>query len=468
MNELTLEKIIRTQMRNKRTPGMAISVSQNNKMTYAKGFGARDLKQHQAMDADTLIGIGSVTKSFTAFAMMQLQEQGKLSLDDSASKYLPAEPFQSRPDITLKHMLSHTTGVPAMDASMLAFAYAFDDFSTLYPATNRDDFLAHMADAEEFIIFKPGEEFFYNNDMYTCLGFIIEALSGLSFEHFVQQHILDPLDMKRAVFTQQGLDNDPNSNAMTGYRFEAAAGASTGKTAAKASDVPIDGYLQAPGGLYASMNEMLHYAQCLLKGGEYQGVRLLSQASVDTLFAGIISTPYGESEDPQYALGWTIEQPSAQTPHRVIQHGGGMLTSSSFLLLVPELELAIMVAENANTGIPPLIARTALALVQEQIPEEVIEDLRISKLLKEVIGSYRSQYDMYDLTLSIKGGVLQADLLTDDGQFSFPLLLEDSEALEFKTYSLKATKRGMVKLYRNAETNKIEFCRYDRFLYKRV
>ena len=232
--------------------------------------------------------------------------------------------------------------------------------------------------------------------------------------------------------------------------------------------MPIDGHLQAPGGLYVSMNEMLHYAQCLINGGDYKGVRLLSQASVDTLFEGIITMPYGEGKDPMYGLGWTNEQVSENTPYIVIQHGGGMCTSSSFLLLIPEIELAVMVAENASTGITPLIGRVAVALVQEQVPEEVIEDLRIGKVLQEVLGTYSSQYDMYELKLSMKGAVLQADVRTDDGQFSFPLLVDDLEALEFKAYSLKTGSRGRVKFYRNAETQKVEFGSYDRFLYKRV
>ena len=296
-----VEKIIRAQMRKRNTPGMAMAVMQNNQTVYAKGFGVRDLKQQHVMDANTLIGIGSITKSFTAFAIMQLQEQGKLSLDDSAAKHLDVEPFISRRDITLRHMLTHSSGVPSLDAGMLSFNYAFDDFSRLYPASTREDFFAHLADAQDFTIFKPGEKFFYNNDMYTCLGFVIEAVSGLSFEDYLQKNILDPLEMNRAALTQQAFDNDPANNKMTGYSFSSQGD----KMAAKASDMPIDGYLQAPGGLYVSMNEMLHYAQCLLNNGEFNGKQIISAASVPELFSPQIETPYGEGPKPHYALGWS-------------------------------------------------------------------------------------------------------------------------------------------------------------------
>ena len=468
MNTEKLEKIIRTHMRKKRTPGMAVTVLKDGQPFYAKGFGARDLKQQKAMDADTLLGIGSITKSFTAFAIMQLQEQGKLTLDDSAAQYLEAEPFRSRPGITIRHMLCHASGIPAMDAGMLSFHSAFNDFSTVYPATSRDDFLAHMADAEEFILFEPGEAFFYNNDMYTCLGFIIEQLSGLSFQQFIQQHILDPLDMKRAVFTQQGLEDD--SNAMTGYLFEPQAG-NSGKTAAKAHNVPIGGHVQAPGGLYVSMNEMLHYAQCLMDGGKYQGKQLLKPESVETLFQGIIATPYGEGNAAQYALGWSVEPPSEKTPHPVVHHGGGMGTSQSFLILVPALKLAVMAAENAGTGIAPIVGRSVLALAQDQEPDEVVDNLRVAKVLSEVMGVYHSQYTMYELKLSVQGTVVQADVHIDDGHFSFPVVIDDLDALTFSVYSVNpkgAQQPRKIQFFRDPETQKVAFASYDRFMYRRV
>ena len=449
-------------MRKRNTPGMAISIIKDNRTLYSKGFGARNLKQQEPMDADTLLGIGSITKSFTAFAIMQLQDRGQLSIEDSAAKYLNVEPFVSRPEIKIKHMLSHASGVPSMDAGMLSFNYTFGDFSRIYPASNREDFLAHLADAEEFTLFKPGEKFFYNNDMYTCLAFIVEEITGLNFEQFVQANILNPLEMTRAVLSKSAFDAD--DNRMTGYLLEM----KNGKSCAKESDVPIDGYLQAPGGLYVSMNEMLNYAKCLLNHGEFNGTQILSKESVATLFASQIATPYGEGNNPQYALGWCIESPTNFVPYGVLQHGGGMGTSNSFLLLIPELNAAVVAAENAGTGITPLIARVAVAELLGDKPEVVVEDLRMDLCLAEVEGTYQSQYDMYKLTVGRKNGVLQADVETDDGSFSFPLIPSDIDNLEFSVYSLRSSRHAKVVFYRDEKTQKIAFSRYDRFMYRRV
>ena len=459
-----LDHLIRTQMRKRNTPGMAISVLKDGQPIYAKGFGLRNLKQFQSIDADTIMGIGSISKSFTAFAVMKLQEMGKLSINDSVADYLLVEPFLSRPEITLKHLLSHSSGIPSMDAGMLGFTYTFDDFSSVYPATSREDFLAHIADASDYLIFRPGEKFFYNNDMYSCLCFIIEQLTGMSFIAFVQQEILNPLNMTRAVFTQQGLDEDPENNVMTGYRFQA----ENKKRVARESDLPIGGYFPPRGGLYVSMNEMLHYAQCLMNGGEYNGVQLLSPESVAALFDGIISAPYGEGEDPKYALGWSVESPTEAIPYTVIQHSGGMGTSSSFLIMVPELKLAVVTAENSSTGLIPVVVRAAIALAMEQDPEVVVEDLRLAKLVDEIKGMYQSAYGIYNMKVEVKAGILQADIEVDDGSVSLPLIPENLNALEFTTYSLRSKNKSRVQFYRNEETKNVEYVSYDRYLYRRV
>ena len=305
--------------------------------------------------------------------------------------------------------------------------------------------------------------FFYNNDMYTCLGFIIEAVSGIGFEHFVQQEILSPLGMTRSVFSKEALEKDPKSNVVSGYLFDQ----QQGRAVAKASDMPMDGYLNAPGGLYASINEMLNYAQCLLDEGEFAGEKLLSPASVNELFTGQIPTAYALGDQPQYALGWTVEEASEQMPYVVIQHGGSLGTSNAFLILVPDLKLAVCAAENAGSGISPIACRAAIAMALGQQPEEIVEDLRVERAVEAIEGTYQSPYAMYSLTITRKGLVLHADVETDDGSFSFPLVPSDLDKLEFTKCSLKPNKNAKIAFYRNQQTQRVEFAAYDRYLFKR-
>ena len=460
----TLNQTIRQLMREKNTPGLAIAILKDGEAIYSQGFGCRQLKAQHPMTPDTLLGIGSITKSFTAFALLQLEEQGKLSLNDSVAQHLPVEPFASRPAIQLHHLLSHSSGIPSLDAGMLSFAYTFDDYTRIYPASLREDFLAHLADAADFIIHAPGEAFYYNNDMYTCLGFIIEQLTGQPFADYVSEHILKPLNMHRAVFTREAYEQDPEHNIMTGYLPDT----QNGKPGLKESAMPMGEHLHAPGGISVSMNELLHYAQCLLNKGEYQGQRLLSEASVNKLFTGEIATPYGFTEQPRYALGWTVEAPTAERPYTLIHHGGGMGTSNSYLLLVPELNFAFAATENAGTGITPIIAKAALALTQDQDPQQAVEDLRIAKLRQELVGTYKTAYDLYSFTLSLNGAVLQVEVEIDDGTLHFPLTASDLDKLEFSVYSLRSINHNKVRFIRDPESGAVAYVSYDRYLYRRV
>lgn len=461
MNIDALEKLIRQQMRKRNTPGLALSVIKDDKVLLAKGYGARDLKHYLPMTPDTLIGIGSVTKSLTAFAVLVLEERGLLSIEDSVADYLSVDLFVARPEIKIKHMLSHSSGIPTMDAGNNCFHYAFDDFSRVYPAESREDFFAHLNDAADFILYKPGEHFFYNNDCYTCLTYMIEDITGQSFEAFMQEAILQPLNMTRAVMTQNGLDGDPDNNVMTGYLPDI----KEGKTQLKASAIPIGGKVRAAGGLYASVNEMMHYAQCLLNRGEYGGAQLLAPQTFDKLFAPQIYTPYGRGDNPQYCLGWCRSGKTKQIPYETIAHGGGMLTSSAHFVLVPELNLGIAVAENSSTGICPLVTDAVIATVMGDTPEEVIEDLKIAAAIEAIQGVYKSPHDMYEFRVYRKNGVLQVDADIDDGFESFTLVAEDIEKLRFCRYSLRAINRNKIEFLRDRQTGKVEYVAYDRYLY---
>jgi len=464
MNFDLLDKTIRQQMRKRKTPGLAVAILKDTEVVYSKGFGSRDLQHHLPMTADTLMGIGSVTKSFTAFAIMKLEEMKCLSIEDSVSNYLCAEPFLSRPAIKIKHLLSHSSGIPTMDAGNNSFHFAFGDFSRVYPAQGREEFLAHMGDAADFIIYEPGEQFFYNNDGYTCLAYIIEDLSGQTFEAFVRETILMPLEMNRAVFTQEGFDNDSDANVMTGYRPDI----QNGKVQIKSSALPIEGTLQAPGGLYASMNEMLKYAECLLNQGAFQGKQLLQPEAVEKLFAPQIVTPYGRGPSPQYCLGWIKNGNTVEMPFEVIEHGGAMLTSCSNFMMIPELKLAIVVAENASTNICAIVSSAVIACVLGEEPNAVIEDLRNLKLLEAIEGTYKSPHDMYQFVVYRDKGVLHVDADIDDGNISFTLVPKDMDKLEFFVYSFRADNKNLVRFLRDKATGQVTFVAYDRYLYRRI
>ncbi len=460
-----LDKFIRKYMREGKVPGLAISIIKEGDTIYSKGFGARDLEEGLPMTPKTLIGIGSITKSFTAMAIMKLVEAGKLAIEDSVAKYIPSPPFSNHPDIKIKHLLSHSSGIPAIDASLMQMFYLFGDYSRICPVQSRDQLLAHIADAEEFIIFKPGERFFYNNDMYVCLGFIVEDLTGQPYRDYIRSEILTPLEMTDAVFTQKEFDKHPTNDRMTGY-LPKPSNNDKNKVVPTKSPMPILEDMHAPGGLYVSMEAMMNYAECLLNKGKYKDLQIIAPDSVEQLWQPLIASPYGYGLNPKYAMGWSIEKECIKYP--LIHHGGGMGTSCAFFALVPDLNIGVSVAQNSCTGNTATVARAAIALLMGTTPEDQIEELRCQALLKEICGEYRAPYDMYSMKITQKGGMVHANLEIDDGPLDFPIMLDDFDLLKFKICHSNSTKKVYVKFFRNSHTHKIEFGTFDRYLYKKL
>ncbi|MFX1427523.1 MAG: serine hydrolase domain-containing protein [Promethearchaeota archaeon] len=459
---IKLEKIIREYMRKYKVPGLAISIYQDNDIVFSKGFGARNLKEFLPMTPQTLIGIGSITKSLTAFGIMKLVERNEISLGDSVSKYLEFAPFTSHPDIQIKHILSHSSGVPASDGGLASMFYTFGDFKKVYPATTNDDFIAHLGEPENFIIFEPGEKFFYNNDMFTCLGFIIEKISGVSYPEFIKKEILDPLEMKRAVFLKEDFERDPLNDKITGYMPKKM----DDSWIPEQKPVPLYNYLDAPGGLYVSMEEMMNYVQCLLQKGTYKNHVVLSTQFFDELWIPRISSPYGYGKTPKYCLGWVIE--NDYYPYPFIHHGGGLGTSCAFFGLVPEKKLGVSVGQNTCTGITSSIGRTALCLLLDLDPLVHVKELKTSQILDEICGIYKSSHNLYELKIYLKGPVLFADIEVDDGFMSFPVIPKESEDLSFSICSTLPVMREGIRFIRDQITNKIKFATYDRYLYQKT
>ncbi|MHA1775926.1 MAG: serine hydrolase domain-containing protein [Promethearchaeota archaeon] len=456
-----LDRFIRNYMRKGKVPGLAISIIQDGNLIYSKGFGARDLEKMLPMTPQTLIGIGSVTKSFTAMAIMKLVEKEKISLHDSVGKYIPSKPFIDHPEVTIRHILSHSSGFPACDASLFEMFYLFGDYTRICPVQSREQFISHLADAEEFYVFRPGEHFFYNNDMYVCLGFIIEDLTGIPFAQFIQTEILEPLEISRFAFTPNQLTSHPENNYITGYLHKP----KDNTMVPTKTLLPIFKELQAPGGLYIAMEDMMNYAECLLNQGRYRDVQIIQPSSIEELWQGMIDMPYGYGPNPRYGLGWVID--SDLLSHTVMHHGGGLGTSCAFFAVIPELKIGISVAQNCCSDSVAKVGRAALAYLLEQSPKEVLPDLRRIEILEEICGEYQAPYGMYSMNVSQKGGIVTAKLEIDDGHLEFPIMLENCDELRFIVCQSTSVQPVFIEFYRDTINKRIAFATFDRYLYKR-
>src|SRR5215469_5337643 len=249
-----------------------VLVARNGIPVFQQAYGLADREWNVPDTLNTKFRIGSITKQFTATAILQLQEAGKLSVDDPVSKYYTDAPDAWK-GITIRHLLTHTSGIP----SYTSIPHFFDGEAKL----DRTPEQIIKLTADKPLEFEPGSKFVYDNSGYIILGYIIEKVSGEHYADYVQHHIFDPLGMKSSGYD---VSETIIPNRAAGYRFE------------KDKYVNAE-YLSmtepfSAGSLYSTVGDMLVWDQALYAG------KLLSPSSFQAMF-----TDYGHN----YGFGWTID-----------------------------------------------------------------------------------------------------------------------------------------------------------------
>jgi len=305
-----IDAFVEDRMRRHGIPGVAIAVVRGGEVIHARGFGTDG--RGLPMTADTPLYIGSVSKSFTGLAIMQLVAQGRVDRDAPVRTYLPwfevADPDASE-RITVRHLLGHASGLS--DLRYLESLRLPDDATI--EAGVRD-----LRRAEP--VAPPGREFHYFNPNYAVLGHLIEVVSGQSYDDYLREHVLEPLDMLR-TFT------DPAAAS--------AAGLARGHLQAFGVPVPREQPFRLhglPAGyLMSTANDMAHYL-IAMNGG-------LSRFAMIELHAP--SGPGGF-----YANGWMVGD---HRGHRLVQHGGTNEAFKAEAMLLPDDDLALVLLANQST-----------------------------------------------------------------------------------------------------------------------
>jgi CubicO group peptidase (beta-lactamase class C family) len=291
---------------------------------YAKGYGYANREEKAPTDATTIFRIASLTKQFTAAAIMQLVEQGKVGLDDPLTTYYP-EARAAWDDVTVRHLLTHTSGIP--DPEDL-------------PATTIDTGLRFPDSAEELVAslkdtpltFEPGTQFQYGNAGYGLLSGIIEQVSGWTTEKYFQVHLFEPLDL------------DSTFNCLE--HFE---GVAQGYRIVGQDLLPTMSYnpsrLLGGTGLCSTVGDLVRWQQALATG---------QVVSVDSYQEMITPTRLASGEVVPYGFGLVVDE-------RAVAHGGGTGGFRSLLAHFPEGDLTIVLL--ANTDLPASGSLETLAAV---------------------------------------------------------------------------------------------------------
>jgi CubicO group peptidase (beta-lactamase class C family) len=358
-------------------PGLGVGVVKDGEMIYARGFGVQSLETGVPVTPDSLFCVASITKCFVATAVMQLVEQGRLHLDTPLVHYLPDFRLDDEryPLITLRQMLSHTSGMPDMDEAEYDDLIAHPEYNEGAP----ERYVRALASRK--MIAAPGERFAYSNIAYNVLGHLIAKVSGQTFESYMQEHILRPAGMPESTLFFP--DVPRNRLAVPHLR---APGMIVN---------PIYPYhrADAPASfLHASVVEMCHWAITCLGRGIYQEQRLLTPASYDQMW-----TPVAQRGDPPFreemGLGWALGHFEGG---RTIGHGGGGFGWTCFLALLPEINCATIVLSNEESAAHDIALQAVLCslLGKEPQPGRVSWMIPIAQALQA--GGIRAAYARYE------------------------------------------------------------------------
>jgi CubicO group peptidase (beta-lactamase class C family) len=319
---LPLEELIQSGLATGKLVGLAVGLVQANAVVYTKGFGVRDLATGAPVTAESLFHMASVSKPFSATAIMQLVEQGKVALADPVVKHLPYFTLADAryQEITIRQILNHTSGMPDVED------YAWEQGQSDEGALER--YTRSLSD--QTLIGAPDAQFAYSNIAFEVLGDLIAKVSGLSFETYIKTHILTPLGMHQCTFLRSEV---PAALATTPH---------IGTERAEVSPVYPYNRQHAPSStLHSNAVEMCRWALANLNHGALDGARILQPASYDLLFQPDRET----GEDNAIGLSW-FHADYKGVPR--ISHGGGDTGYATYFAMFPTQQAAVAVMANSD------------------------------------------------------------------------------------------------------------------------
>jgi CubicO group peptidase (beta-lactamase class C family) len=358
---------------------------------FKKSYGSANLEWNVPNTSTTKFRLGSVTKQFTAAAILLLEERGKLKTDDPVKLHLPDAPAAWN-KVTIFHLLTHTSGIPSLTE--------FPDFPT-WKLSARTIQQSIDLFRDKPLEFPPGERYNYSNSGYLLLGYLVEKISGGTYETFVKKNIFDPLGMKDSGY-------DSNESVIPSR----AAGYTPGPDGIVNADFVHMSIPHGAGALYSTTEDLLRWTTGLFGG------KILSAASLEKM-----TTPFKED----YAFGLVVSRVNGR---KTIRHGGGIEGFNTELTYYPDEKLTIVVLANLNGDTPERITQQLSAVAHGEkvvLPAEKTE----VKLAPEQLTKYAGSYEVspsQNMIITISDGRLSAS----DGTKPDPLFAMSATRFFFR------------------------------------
>ena len=408
---------ISDMMRRNRVYGLSICLMEEGKIIYSRGFGLRSLHPPLPATSDTLYGIGSSTKIFTALAVLKLVEKSKVNLQDSVGEYIKGLRSGSKEnDMTIHQLLSHTTGYPDLGMAMGTLGQPLGEQDVWSPLGSLDDLVTLINDAKNERVSSDGDVFMYWNEGYVLLGKVIEEASGESYQDFVRKKILLPLDMKRSTFDGSALETD--SDSMVGYYTDK----HDRKIPKKFPSHPL-GF--ADGGLISSVSELSNLVSMLLNEGNYKGKRIINKELLEKAFSPQVEVKFTAERKRKTFYGYGIFIDKDFLGFQKFGHGGNVAVSSAYFGFVPGLNIGVTLASNSDFWAQP-VADYALALSMDKDPEK-LPYVSFQRKAETLIGRYETFKGSNKMQILLKGSSLFMEVGNPGQSNSMPLMIDGNK-----------------------------------------
>ncbi|MBA3682601.1 MAG: beta-lactamase family protein [Bacteroidetes bacterium] len=331
--ETKIDSLITIEFNDKNGPGGVFMVAKNGKTIYQKAFGKSNLELDIDLTSENVFQLGSMTKQFTAIAILMLEEQGKLTVADPISKYIPDYPSGDK--ITIHHLLTHTSGIKD-----------FTKMKSLRDISQKEMTPKMMTDffKNEPVDFIPGEKFEYNNSGYFLLGYIIEIVSGETFENFIKKHIFEKVGMKQSYYA-----SDRQVINKRAYGYQKKESGYVNKTIINFS-IPF-----SSGSLMSTADDMLKWQNALNQNS------LLSAKSIKKAFN---KYKLNNGEEFTYGYGWHIKEIKG-TPIR--EHGGSIFGFKTMAVYIPSEDIYVIGLSNCDCHSPTQITKDIATLALDNL-----------------------------------------------------------------------------------------------------
>jgi CubicO group peptidase (beta-lactamase class C family) len=318
-------------------PGLAIGIVDNGELVYSNALGYANLEKEIPVTIDTVFRIMSISKTFTTIGLMQLQEQGKLNIDNPVNQYLKSYKVlhndPAAPPVTIRHMLTHTSGIGEMrdirDFLLPVGGLATSPETPFFPLS---EYYRGRLTPEIY----PGQKWAYANHAFTTLAQVIEEVSGMNFNQYMVEHVFMPLGMEKTGYVRSEKVRDQLAE---GYIMKKG----------KITLYPYLRLLAAGGGaIFSSVPEMAKYMAALMNGAKNKNGKVLNPETLEKMWE-----PQLDFDERIFSMGLAFFLLQKEyNGHRVVEHSGGWPGFISEMLVAPDDKVGIIVFTNMSSGAP--------------------------------------------------------------------------------------------------------------------